>query len=215
MRKSVLYCASEYFQTSFSFDKDTSEVKFDPNIIAYSALSDLVDYMWTDTLTPTMDRVEQLILAADYLQMKAALKLLVEFLYQDMAKQDPSKMKRQVLLMYLRLIRIIKDHPIKVEAINYIGVTKDKKERTWSKAPDVDTIIAMGFKSVMFEKSVLELSFIDLEEILDSHALNISEKDVVRTIKMWINYKFDERKGHFPELIRCMRYDKDMEVRFF
>lgn len=169
--------------------------------------------MWTDTLSPTMDRVEQLILAADYLQMKAALKLLVEFIYQDMAKQDPSKIKRQVLLMYLRLIRIIKDHPIKGEPINYIGVTKDKKERTWNVAPDVDTIIAMGFKSVMFEKSVLELSFIDLEEILDSHALNIQEEDVARTIKMWINYKFDERKGHFPELIRCMRYDKDMEVR--
>lgn len=60
-------------------------------------------------LEPTMDNVEELIFAADYLEMNSALQILLVYLNKDLSNQDPKTMKRQVLLMYLRLMRIIGD----------------------------------------------------------------------------------------------------------
>lgn len=165
-------------------------------------------------LEPTMDNVEELIFAADYLEMNSALQILLVYLSKDLSNQDPKTMKRQVLLMYLRLMRIIGDKEPKVGLKKYTAVTKEYKKVTWQVCPSAINIIAMKFKSVMYEKSVLDLDYIDLYDILSCNGLNIQEEDVARTIKMWVNYKYSDRKKDFASLIRCMRFDKDMEVSF-
>lgn len=72
--------------------------------------------------------------------------------------------------------------------------------------------IAASFQSIMFDKFILNMSFHEIDWILDLDMLNICEEEVLKTIKMWINYDYDVRKQHFPDLIERMRYDPNIKV---
>lgn len=215
MKKSILCSYSNYFERSFSFE-DNSEIKFDPKIIPLPTLNLLVKYMQTDELKPTLDNIESLFHAADYLHMDMCLEVLMRFLHDDMATQQPGKMKRSIILIYVRLLPIIcrykKDIGFECAKIKLVPVLNGADQSYWDCSVYAYGYIAMRFKSVMYEKCVLELPYDCIKGILDINILNIPEEDVARTVKMWINYDFDARQQHFPTLIRCMRFDKTMDV---
>lgn len=73
-------------------------------------------------------------------------------------------------------------------------------------------IISCNFQEIMYEKSVLDMSLENMCAVLTCWALNITEEDVVRSIKMWINHDYRRRQRHFDQMITCMRYDPDTKV---
>lgn len=211
--KSVLCKHSKYFQNRFSFGNQQTLVTFDPAIISFANVKLLVQYMQTNTLNPTMNNIEQLIFAADYLQMDAALEILMKFLHDDMAKRVPGNIDKGIILMYMRLLDIIERYieqtgyeetELRMKAVGGIG---------WIVPISASVYIGLCFKSVMYDQQVLEMSYGCLEYVLSSHILGISEEDVARTIKMWCNHDLATRKRLFPELIRCVRFDPNMKVK--
>lgn len=77
-----------------------------------------------------------------------------------------------------------------------------------------DFVLAYHFERIWNEPEILYLSHNDLMDILDSKYLMISEKEVLRTIKMWINVDWDERKQYFRSLLRCVRPDLTVSTLF-
>lgn len=111
--QSILAKHSKYFEGSVSFaDK---EVTFDSNTVSYEALGTLIKFMDSGKLKPTQVDVEQLVVAADYLQIDSAMIILLEYLYDllggTLASMD--NLPKDILLVCLRLYSIVRQFEIK------------------------------------------------------------------------------------------------------
>lgn len=193
-------------------------VKF-PGTSSISALEALINFMETGELQPTIDNIEKLLLVTlSFLwEREAALKILVDFFYDDMSKRYPGQIDRSLLLMYCRIWTTVEcsAYVIGFKILRHImiGVNDRGQEKgQYCFLMNITIFIAAGFQSIMFDKFVLDLPVEYIRCLLDADLLNLSEEDVLKTIKMWINHDFEARRIHFPDLIRSMRFDKDMKV---
>lgn len=192
-----------------------------PGPPSIAALEELIKFMETGEFQPTMDNIEHLIYVTVSFEweMESALKILLDFLHGNLAKRNPGQTDRKIILMF---VRFWKDFEYCVNRIGYksplhrmIPVNALGQENEPFKIVlSPPRFIYAGFQSIMFEKCVLDLGVNYMRWILDAQILNITEEDVLKTIKMWINHDYDARKQHFPDLIRCMRYDENMRIDF-
>lgn len=67
----------------------------------------------------------------------------------------------------------------------------------------------------MTHKNLYQLDLDCLMDILNSNHLNVSEMDVLKTIKMWINHDFETREKYFSKLLECVYYDDSLKVRVY
>lgn len=63
------------------------------------------------------------------------------------------------------------------------------------------------------DDKIRELEEDSLYELLLAEDLLMCEVDVLRTIKMWVNYDVKARQGSFCKLLKCLRPDKAFTVR--
>lgn len=205
--KGVLARNSKYFKAAISFGE--KEITFDPAIVTYPALKDLVESMVTKRINPPpITKWTDLARAADYLQMKTNL---VPFIYKSLKhiKQLP-RVSKQDLMELLRLYPLVRDHERDATCqkteffLNELnGVPIPSSIRKVS----LTFILAVNFKCIMFELPVLRLDEDLLVQLLSSNDLDISENEVLRVIKTWIIHDLVARRDSFPKLLRCVRPD--------
>lgn len=219
VRRSVLISHSEYFKSTFNFDDTQLNVEFDPAIVSPKALALLARFMVKNALEPTMDTVEDLFYAANYLQVEKALQILMDYLHKEMETQNPMTLGKSVLLMYFRLLETIDlvANEIKyqfklVKFDTFDGQGKALGEVEWSL--HCRMFILARFKTIMYEKCILELNEFMLKGFLNHSMMNLCEEDVLRFIKVWIMYDLDQRRSQFGSLVLYVRYDADMKMDF-
>lgn len=178
---------SGFFETMLTgdFEEKDSEVICLGDTLSFDALDILVKFLYTDTLKPTQDvPLEELICAADYLQMEDAV--------QELSGQIREAISKSNVLRFWNLRNMIKDS----ETITAIR-----------------TFILGHFKDIVLDISFLKLDLETISWILESDELEVaSEVDVFRAIKLWINHDYAGRHKHFLPLLGCVRYDKQMPV---
>lgn len=204
---------SKYFGGNNS--SANKEICFDKKI-PFEIIKMLVEYINSDqedALKPTLDNIEQLFGAAEFLKMDGVIKILMAFLRSDFATQDIKKIKKRALLVYLRLNSTYKRYAKLKEYGEEIKKTfKSEGFDDWNATLCPKFFIALNFNRIMDEVHVLDLQFEDLLSILSSSDLIISEADVLTTIKMWIYYDFEARKDCFSSLLTSVRFNKSLDV---
>lgn len=197
---------SKYFEGSCSFEEGKAVVKFDPEIVSFDSMQLLVQFMKNKALKVTLDNVEGLFFAADYFGMDNALKILMGFLRDTMGQNNALLIDKHIVLFYLRIFDIT-ERFAKMTKIQWKPWHSNSKI---FKCPAI--YIAFNFNLIMNERDLLNLGHESLKSILDNHWLKISEADVCRTVKMWVNFDIEARRKHFPTLIQCMRYSNKITV---
>lgn len=165
--------------------------------------------------------LEDLIKTADFLKNDAALYYLSTYLKVNLPKNGPKYVDRQQVLLYLRLYNILLRtgflSMIKSDRTGLMHCCQThatvRNALTYDITPQL--FISYHFKSIMYEREVLELSYESIYTLLVGDYLRISEEDVVRTIKMWINYDYTKRRRYYGVLLRCVRFDAKIKVKKF
>lgn len=218
-RKADLIAASKYFETMFqsNFKEGHSEtISLGGDVLSFKVLEMLVVFMESKSLKPTEATIEQLFVAADYLQIGSALRVLTDYLYVDLGGKRLDEMRRGSVHMLLRLIDILTRYA-KSSGYSYGIRTVTYYPSNSRPAPikctnEAVLYIAYHFKTIMYDHGLLKLDYEVFEKILKSDFLRLSEEEVVRIIKIWINHDYEQRKDHFGPLIKCVRFDEAMTV---
>lgn len=195
---SILAEKSKYFEGCVSFVE--KEITFDSKIVPFFALENLVQYCCESrALYPKPEDIEQMIVAADYLQMENAMKALCErFSYTVPSRQAGygDQLPKATIHMWLRLYNIIgKQKGFDETKMNWFG------ER-----------MARQLKRVLHEVHFFKLDEDRLYYLMSSSHLRLTEEEVLKTIKAWINYDYEGRKTSFGRLARCVRPHPDLTV---
>lgn len=219
-RKADLIASSQYFETMFqsSFNESTSNtITLSGDVVSFKILEMLVVFMESKALKPTEATVEQLFVAADYLQISSALRVLCDYLYGDLGTRKLDDIRKGAVHMLLRLIDILSrfakgsGYTYSTRTVTYIN--NHSRPQAIKCTNEVNLYIAYHFKTVMYDHGLLKLDFETFEKILRSDFLRLSEEEVVRIIKIWTNFDFETRRPHFGALIKCVRFDEAMTVR--
>lgn len=220
-RKSELIAASTYFETLFhsSFNESTSDtITLGGDVVSFQVLEMLVVFMESQALRPTEATVEQLFVAADYLQISSALRVLCDYLYADLAAKKLDDIRKGTVHMLLRLLDILSrfarasGYTYGTRTVTYIN--NHARPQAIKCTNEANLYLAYHFKTVMYDHGLLKLDIDSFEKVLRSDFLRLSEEEVVRIIKIWTNHAFDERRQHFGTLIKCVRFDETMKVDF-
>lgn len=198
------------------------KVVFDSKIVSFGALQMLVEYFKTGKLEPKLPDLELLLIAADSLQTDWAMAHLFKYLHEVVASQisDMRKLTKELLLTYLRMYPLVYRYEKKYKFQHKIIKMPIPKEdaslpQAYLNIPVCITfVLAHHFERIMNEPQILDLERDRIYEILSSDHLHISERDVLRTIKLWVNYKLKRRKKHFVGLTKCIRPDPNLPVCF-
>lgn len=220
-RKSDLIAASQYFETMFqsSFSESISPtVTLSGDVVSFRILEMLVVFMESKALKPTEATVEQLFVAADYLQINSALRALSDYLYADLGTRKLDDVRKATIHMLLRLVDILgrfaRSSGYTYGTRTVIYINNHARPQAIKCTNEVNLYIAYHFKTVMYDHGLLKLDQETFEKILRSDFLRLSEEEVVRIIKIWTNFDFENRRQHFGSLIKCVRFDETMTVDF-
>lgn len=216
MDQRTLAKLSKYFEGSASFPG--LELIFDSKIVSFEALQMLVKFLETGDLKSTPNNFEQLLLAADYLQIDSAMTHLVEYLQNNLKSQmfAMRKITKKQLIEYLRMFPTVRRYEIKHNFKHQqVLLACDNDRRKRSNSVCIGFLLAHHFKRIMYVKEVMNLDRDRIYELLSSDQLRISEEDVLKTIKMWINFGLEERREHFRGLLSCVRPDPSLSVGVF
>lgn len=218
----MLKAASGYLEKQLEQELDPgNSIVLEPdNVANFNVLELLVGFMQSSVLVPTESSIENLCYGADFLEMNSALVVLFQFLIDQMPTKKSWEMDRKQVLMYLRLLNVISKHlqlfptdPRRIPLSYCQGPDKIVKTLNFLRKPQF--FISYHFKSIMYERSLMELQFRSLYNLLLWDSLRIPEEDVVRTIKMWINYNFEDRINRYRFLLRAVRFDPEMKVNVY
>lgn len=207
VKQSLLVKASKYFAGCLSFDSDTPEVIFDAKVVSFDALEMIAHFIELGEITPTFDNMEEIFRAADYLQMEPLLKMLYDHLVTEMKKLPPksNQTARSTLRKFLRIHQIVR------QFITRNDIKEPPYSYSYGKL-SIEMFLALNFELINFEVEVLEFPLEIIQEFLSSNILSITERDVLKTIKMWINHDLATRKQYFTKLLNCVRYNSSMKV---
>lgn len=212
--QTILVKQSKYFEGCDSFSSKENIV-FDSKIVSFGALQALIVYLETGKLEPKLDDLELLFIAADYLQIDSATALLVVYLHEVVPSQLNviRKFTKELLLMYLRIYPLVYRYEIKH---NYQHITIQDKfhAKEISESICIRFVLAQHFDRIMNEIEILDLDRDCIYELLTSDYLLITERDVLRTIKLWVNYDLNERRKYFCGLTKCIRPEPNLTVCF-
>lgn len=199
----ILTKHSKYFEGCASFPKN--EIIFDSKIVTFVALDALIKFLDSNNLKIDNSNVEELVIASDYLQIDSALDLLIKYLHNQIMNLRWSDkfntMRKSTILLYLRLYSIIRRHEI---ATGYIYPIFDNNTLV--------NVMANKLNMVLHEINLYQLDEERLHELLVCDYLQLTEETVLKTIKLWINFDLEARKGSFERLVRCVRPDETITV---
>lgn len=147
------------------------------NSLEFNVLEMLVKFLYTEELAPTSSaQLRELLIAADYLQMGGALKVLRG---KVVAGLSASK------VFYLWAIRSV------IEC-----------EETLS---EISCYILSHFLEIVDNISFLTIEYHTIFWILESDDLQVpSEQEAFQTIRSLINHDYASRVKHLPSLLRCV-----------
>lgn len=207
--------SSKYFEAYLSSKDVKPLLSFDAKIIPFETLVVLVEFLESGQLNPEMDTLEQLLYATDYLKMDTATQILYDYLHAHLATQAPNKVSKATLLMYLRIFKIVNDFKNKHKlepAFQDLSLGSDKTVHRCQVS--LLFYLPIHFERVMLDRTVLNLDLDSLYDLLSCNVLNLYGKDVLRTIKAWVNHDFEGRKQHFSTLLECVYYSENVVVWF-
>lgn len=203
------------FQSTFN-ESTSNTITLGGDVISFKVLEMLVVFMESKSLKPTEATIEQLIVASDYLQIGSALRVLSDYLYTDLGTKKMDDIRKGTVHMLLRLIDILTRH---AKASGYTHSTRtviyynnNARPQAIKCTNEVLLYLAYHFKTVMYDHGLLKLDIDTFEKILKSDFLRLSEEEVVRIIKIWTNFDFNNRKQYYGSLIKCVRFDETMTV---
>lgn len=207
----VLAQNSKYFEGNVSFSAD-GEVTFDSEIVSFRALKKIICFLESGgDLSPSMEDFEELLSAADYLQVDSALALLVEYLHTDLGveiRKNFTSFSKKKLVLYLSSFAAVRRYEIthKYDPGNITLWNPGYPKNTRKDVPrSFGFVLSYHFDRIMNELEVLQLNLDGLTELLTSDYLIITEANVLRTIKMWVYFDFRGRRKFFSQLLECVR----------
>ncbi|KAL1132354.1 hypothetical protein AAG570_010310 [Ranatra chinensis] len=176
--RSVLSASSPYFQAMFSNglveeQKDRIEIHYiEPHI-----LTTIIDFIYTGEMTITQENVQDLIVAADMLELKEVVSGCTEFLKNELHITNA-----------IGIYRFAEDH-------NCVDLAK--------KAAN---FIECHYSMIFLEEEFCELPKDPFCKFLDSEQLRVdSEYQVFQSVMRWINHDLSSRKRYVFELLSHLR----------
>lgn len=176
-------------------------------------------------LETTEDNIEQMILAADFLECPVILDALMLDITDDLENQmkDLEMTPKCVVLKYLRLYAVLRgqefdqdeddldDSPTTTQLSFCNAGSKESFVR--EEFPiSIKFLVASHLKLVLNEYALVQLEENHIHELLSSDDLRITEKEVLAVIKRWIYHDFEERKESWVKLLSCLRVDYSLSV---
>lgn len=185
--RAILMSASGYFETMLTgtFGIKVGEVISLGDAISFEALEKLVKFLYTGQLAANaVVSLEDLLCAADYLQIASAITKLIGPISKAIDKTN--------VLRFWNLRGMIKE-PLAISMLRLF--------------------ILMHFQQIVYDRSFLALDLETISWIVESDELVVeSEAKVFQAIKMWINHDPTARQPHFVDLLARVRYDARVSV---
>jgi len=174
----VLSASSPYFEAMFSAglveeQKDSIQIHCIPS----NTLQEIVDFIYTGQLSVTQENVQDLIVAADMLELKEVVLGCTKFLKREL------------------------------HVSNAFGIYRFAKDHNCSELADLaKSLIDLNFPRMMSQEEFCELPKETLYEFLASEQLRVdSEYQVLQGVMRWINYDLPTRKRYVFELLSYIR----------
>lgn len=176
--RSILSASSPYFQAMFAsglaeMEKDRIEIHY----IEADILKMIIDFIYTGEMILCQENVQDLIVAADMLELKEVVQGCTEFLRNELHVTNA-----------IGIYRFAVDH-------NCVELAKSSR-----------CFIENNFPCITFEEEFCELPKDLLLNFLDSELLKVeSEYQVFQAVMRWINYDLLSRKRFVFELLSHVR----------
>lgn len=209
MGRSILEGHSFFFKEMFASDPECKCIELSSEtVISFDIMKRLIDLMTSNRLNATSNTVCDLLHAADNLQVESRL---ITTIANDVTRSlSWRKMNIEVVKKYLKILNHLTTNSGQLNTILVRFVMRTPIEKRIENSPIA--LVAMFFDSVMFDPWVLKLNFSCIQRILSFDHLAISEKDAFITIKLWIQHDYKEREQYLVPLLKCIRFDPEMEV---
>lgn len=174
----ILAACSSYFNAMFSGDNlETRRGVVSIKEFSPDAIQGLVDFCYTSSLTINSSNVQELLPAANLLQMEGVVEACCNFLASQL-------------------------HPS-----NCLGIRRFSSTYTcfnlWRKC---NMFMQQRFPEIALHEEFLELDFDEVSKIVPDSNLNVrGEEQVYEAVLSWVKHKLDERKCHVSDLLKCVR----------
>ncbi|XP_048881055.1 kelch-like protein 38 [Brienomyrus brachyistius] len=175
--RNVLISSSPYFRAMFCSNfKESNQARIDLKGISSTVLSGIVDYVYTGTISITMDLVLPLMQAASMLQYYRLFEACSTFLQEQLSPDN--------CLSMIRLSEILHCHSLREKA----------KE-----------MAVRSFSDVAASEDFCELTLPELLCYLEDDRLCAEEEQVFETLLAWIHHDPFSRRGAIHDLFKRVR----------
>ncbi|XP_043916344.1 kelch-like protein 10 [Protopterus annectens] len=188
VHKNIMCCCSAYFRALFAgIWSNTEKRVYNIPGVSPDMMSLIIEYAYTRTITITVDNVEQLLVAAAQFQVSGILKACCEFLESQICTE------------------------------NCIGIWRFAD---FYNCPELNNkaglFILHNFEEIVnVSEEFLQLSALELGEIIEKDDLNVKQEDVVfEAILKWIYYDTHNRNAFLPLLLQKVRLSR-MDDEYF
>lgn len=174
----VLAGSSPYFQAMFSGSMEESRAStITLHNIPPLALQILLDYCYTATITVTQDNVQELLPAADILQLTWVRQLCCEYMQHQL------------------------------DTSNCLGICAFADTYSCSELHKAAGNFAQQhYLEVLDGGEFLDLATTELAELVRSEDLNVqSEEQVFESVMKWVHHDVESRKQHLPQVLQYVR----------
>jgi len=172
--RAVLAAVSPFFRAMFSANlRESGQSKIPFHEIESRVLGAILNFIYTSEIVITDNNVEDILVAADFIQLNSLRNLCCQYLQSQM------------------------------NASNCIGIYLSAKTRNCKGlAHTAKRYVLEHFRNVIQEEEYLQLPYNELKNFLESSLLNTSgEGELLETITKWIEYSPEKRCQHLSSLL--------------
>ncbi|XP_010785452.1 kelch-like protein 10 [Notothenia coriiceps] len=177
IHKVILCKCSKYFLAFFRRWSSPGQQVFNIGGLSADMMALIIEFAYTGSVHVTGDNVEELLLAADQLDVPGIVQNCCDFMEEQLSVK------------------------------NCIGIHRFTKTINCSRLQHKAFSYVLGhFEEVVFSQEFQQLSVENIIDIIGRDELNVKEESTVfEAIILWIAYSPEERKGHFATLLSKVR----------
>ena len=181
IHKSVLGSLSSFFDKMFDIDmKEKRENEAEINGVTEDTLEDILDFVYTGSITLTMNNVYEIVEAAHFMDLPYVTETCMEYLGSQINAKTCLTIRAYA------------------QRYDFEGLLKK-----------VDEVVAHKFDSVIRSKHFVELDIEELKFLLKLENKKVkSENDIYEAVVFWIKQDLIGHEKYAEELLNCIDYSK-------
>ncbi|KAG7519296.1 kelch 10 [Solea senegalensis] len=172
----ILRRCSPYFRALFKYQSTSDNMVFDISDLSPNSMQLILEFAYTGSVNVRKDNVEELIIAADMLNVMAVVQACADFISEQLCPE------------------------------NCIGIWRLTNVVNCDLQQKAHRYITCHFEQVYLCDEFLQLSVQELVGILDRDELNVKMEFIVfKAVSHWISHKPEEREKHIALLLSKVR----------